>query len=189
MKFCVFMKERKHWWIYNMIDRKNGLCVCVHSTFNLDESKLETRSHNHSCHLLSYLFFKKGKNADCMNIFCLFVFSMFNHWNKMGNILLGDVYFIKYIFRLADEHMLSKVVFKYVIKVSTNLHVWTLKKTLGNSPFQTESCCFPLISFVSLEMDWLKTFDKRRDGWQPLAILSTGERYNLFSMSWLSTRA
>lgn len=88
----------------------------------------------------------------------------------MGNILLGDVYFIKYIFRLADEHMLSKVVFKYVIKVSTNLHIWvmtalwTLKKTLGNSPFQTESCCFPLISFVGLEMDWLKTFDKRRDG-------------------------
>jgi len=32
----------------------------------------------------------------------------------MENILLGDVYFIKYIFRLANEHMLSKVVFKYV---------------------------------------------------------------------------
>ncbi len=30
----------------------------------------------------------------------------------MENILLGDVYFIKYIFRLADKHMLSKVMLK-----------------------------------------------------------------------------
>ncbi len=39
----------------------------------------------------------------------------------MENILLGDVYFIKYIFRLADKHMLSKVMLKYVLKLSMNL--------------------------------------------------------------------
>lgn len=61
--------------------------------------------------------------------------------------------------------MLSKVMLKYVINVSKNLQGRDVDfKEVGNSPLQTsaESCCFPLISFVNVETDWLKTFDKRR---------------------------
>lgn len=57
--------------------------------------------------------------------------------------------------------MLSKVMLKYVINVSKNLQGRDVDfKEVGNSPLQT--CCFPLISFVNVETDWLKTFDKRR---------------------------
>lgn len=76
------------------------------------------------------------KYVDCMNDLNFFLL-LFNYGKSNGimeNILLGDVYFIKYIFRLADKHMLSKVMLKYVIKVSKNLQgrdvtaLWTLKK-------------------------------------------------------------